>query len=82
MSDYGFCLNPEMVRIDLFKENGKWYTTLELKWDRYFTVKSDTELIEDTFKRCINEQYPNYKNYYVVCLNPYHEYSHPLMTRI
>ena len=35
MSDFGFNLNPQIVRVDLFNENYKWYTTLELKWDRY-----------------------------------------------
>lgn len=82
MGDYGFCLNPEMVRVDLFKLSGKWYTTLELKWDRFLVNQGNTELIADTFERCMREQYPNYKEYRAVCLNPYHEQSHPLMITI
>ena len=83
MSDFGFSLNPQIVRIDLFNENYKWYTTLELKWDRYNDkTDSNYEHIIDTFKRCMKEQHPSYKSYYAICLSPYHEFAHPLMVEI
>lgn len=84
MNDYGFCLNPEMVRVDLFKgsESMKYYTTLELKWDKYREDDGEYEDIKDTFIRLMKEQYPSFKEYYVVCLSPYHRHSYPLMIKI
>lgn len=84
MSDFGFCLNPSMVRVDIFKESGKFYDTIELNWDRYYTERNDgVELIDDTFKRCMKEQYPNrFTGLFAVCLEPYHEHSYPLMIKL
>ena len=83
MSDYGFCINPKTVRIDLYKESMKWSETLELNFDRYNAkIDNEYENIIDTFKRCVAQQYPNKKEYYVICLDPCHEHSHPLMIKI
>lgn len=80
----GFSLNPEMVRVDIFKESGKYYTTIQLQWDRYFIKRDDNiELIEDTFKRCMKEQYTGkFTDMCAVCLEPYSEQSYPLMMRL
>lgn len=79
MSNYSG--NEDSVRVDIWKESGKWYTTLELKWDRYLVKEGGTrELMHDTFKRCLREQHENcYIGMTATCLDPYHEYSHPLM---
>jgi hypothetical protein len=70
--------NPEEVRVDFFKESGKWCATEVLKFDSYY---SKDEIITDTFKRCLKEQFPNnYRDMIAVCLDPYHEHAHPLMT--
>jgi len=74
MKEYGFQLDPEVVRVDIFKESGKWYTTVELKFDTF-----QDELIHDVFKRCMKEQHNYGENMKAVCLHPYHMYSHPLM---
>ncbi len=79
----GFTIENNMVRVDLFKESGKYKDTISLKFDRYFTeIDNKIELIDDTFKRCMQEQYPNIRNCICVCLDPYHEHSYPLMLRI
>ena len=68
-----------MVRIDFFKESGKWYTTIAIKFDNYHT---EDEHIRDTFDRCIKEQVKGLKGMTAVCLDPYHEHSHPLLTKV
>ena len=84
----GYSTNDRMVRVDFFKDSGKWYATEALLWDRYEThkvknLKVEVEAIHDTFKRCLRKQYPNrYRGMIALCLEPYHEYSHPLMIRI
>lgn len=73
--------SPEMVRVDIWKPSGKWYETVALKWDRYKThlVGRPVELIHDTFRRCMKEQYPgSWLGMRATCLEPYHEHSHPV----
>lgn len=76
----GFATEDHMVRVDLWKDSGKWYDTVALKWDRYETKKDNAvELIHETFRRCFKEQFFNhYMGMRATCLEPYHEHSHPL----
>ena len=92
----GFSTNDKMVRVDVFKESGKWYLTTELFWDRYnsYIPEEDqnnedlmagklVETIHDTFERLALKQFAGrYQGMIAVCLEPYHEYAHPLMIRI
>jgi len=83
--------DPEMVRVDFFKDSGKWGYTEAMKWDRYRTtlvtenetyIASNYEDIQGTFKRCLREQFPDrFIGLTAVCLEPYHEHAHPLMVR-
>lgn len=95
MSDFGFTLDPQMVRVDLFKPNSmKFYTTISLNFDRYFEVIPESEYkktgqpkyehINDTFLRCLRSQFPNFINsgFLAVCLEPYHKNSYPLMIKL
>lgn len=78
----GFCVEENMVRVDFFKESGKWYETVSLKWDRYRTHDNiSIELIHDTFRRCCLEQHNRLcqKGWKAVCLEPYHADAYPLM---
>jgi hypothetical protein len=72
----------DSVRVDIWKQSGKWYETVALKWDRYSSKDENgkiVELINDTFRRCMKEQYPgNWKGMRAICLEPYHENSHPI----
>ena len=78
MSDYGFSTNPENVRVDIFKESGKWYTTVTLEFKGY-----KDKLIHDAFEDSMKDQYNGYwKDMTAVCLDPYHEHSHPLMIKL
>lgn len=78
----GYSDDKSMVRVDIWKQSGKWYETIALKWDRYSFEQNDgsRELIHDIFRRCMQEQYPNYYiGMKATCLEPYHEHSHPIM---
>jgi len=79
----GYCNDEDMVRVDLWKPSGKWYGSLALKWDRYMTNQKgeygvETELIHETFRRCLKDQHPGYEGMRATCLEPYHEHSHPI----
>ena len=77
MQDYGFSTDVEQVRVDVFRPSGKWSATVALRFDTY-----KDELIHDVLERCMREQYPEYASGYIlVCLDPYHEHSHPLMIK-
>ncbi len=79
--------DPSSVRVDLFKPSGKWYTTIVLKWDRYFPIQTkegggtDIELIHDTFRRLMEPHTKtfNREGWIAVCIEPYHEHAHPLL---
>ena len=80
----GYSPDESMVRVDIWKDSGKWYDSIQLKWDRYSTkIDDDVELIHETFRRCLKEQYPNcYIGMRATCLEPYHVNSFPLMISV
>ena len=78
-----FSQKPGMVRVDIFKESGKWYDTLELDMDKQY----NTLLIHDAINNAMAIQHPQWthgKNagFHVVVLDPYHKNSHPVMYHI
>jgi len=77
--------DPSHVRVDIFKPSGKWYTTVEICWDRYLTYEDGKyESIGDTFDRICREKgwHEVFDGMIAVCLEPYHEHAHPLMIRL
>ena len=82
MSNYSE--NPESCRVDFFKESGKWYTTEAVLFEGPWKGSSDN-LIYDAFKEALRKHFkdqPNrLKGMIAICLNPYHEHSHPLMLK-
>lgn len=77
----GFTKNNNMVRVDFFRDTGKWYATNEMVWDRYHsTVNGGFEYLQETFCRCLRQHFGEYyKGMTAVCLEPHHEHSHPVM---
>lgn len=76
----GYTDDPTMVRVDIFKNSGKWYTTLAIEWLYY---SSDNQLIHDIFRESLKKHLGNkFSGMTAVCLEPYHEYSHPLMIKL
>lgn len=71
-----YSANPAMVRVDFFKESGKWYATEQMEWRHY----DGKILIHDAFLHCLHSQFNgHYSGMTAVCLVPYHEHAHPLM---
>ena len=81
----GYNSDDSMVRVDFFKESGRWYSSEDMKWDRYSVIdeRGDIELINDTFKRCLDKTFGKdaYEGMIAICLEPYHEHAFPLMIR-
>lgn len=68
--------NPSMVRVDFFKESGKWHDTREMEWLHW----GKDELIHDVFLESLKQAFSgSYTGMTAVCLEPYHELDHPLM---
>jgi hypothetical protein len=78
----GYSEDEGMVRVDFFKETGKWYTTEAVKW----TGGYDCLDIHTAFEKSLRDHFTKtgkvsrLTGMTAVCLNPYHEHSHPLMT--
>lgn len=86
----GYSSSESRVRVDIFKSSGKWYSTASV--DMNLSYKG---LIHDcVLEACENEfKNPNGQwgltvsprdwlrnnGGYLVCIEPYHEHSHPVM---
>ena len=76
----GYSEDDAMVRVDFFKESGKWYTTEAVKW----TGKFQDCLIHDAFKESLKNHFQKGENPLrlsemdAICLEPYHIHAHPI----
>jgi hypothetical protein len=81
------------VRVDFFKPSGKWYTTESVKWTGPYKGTDEKTgkitLIHEAFAISLRDHFANtmlpgldrwrLEEMTAVCLEPYHEHSHPLM---
>lgn len=88
----GFSAEEDMVRVDFFKQSGKWYTTEAVKWTGDYWVDRPNgmstkrgELIHKAFIHSLRDHFEDCPSRLAgmdaVCLNPYHEHSHPIMCK-
>lgn len=71
----GFSMSDSSVRVDFFKKSGKWYTTIAMEW----TGGYSNIHIHDAFKKSLKDAVgDNYIGMDAICLEPYHEHSHPI----
>lgn len=77
----GYSEDDSMVRVDFFKTSGKWYTREAVKW----TGGYKDVWIFDAFKQSLRDHFKDspgrLEGMTAVCLEPYHEHSHPLMLK-
>jgi hypothetical protein len=76
----GYSNEESSVRVDFFKEYGKWYTTEAIIW----TGSYSDGLIHDEFRKSLSDHFNGSKRLtgmWAVCLEPYHVNSHPLMIK-
>jgi hypothetical protein len=76
--------NPADVRVDFFKESGKYYFTERMRWLDY-----NATLIHDAFResliahlRCDDGTRLRMAGMWAVCLDPYHKNAFPLMVKV
>lgn len=75
--------NEESVRVDFFKPSGKWYCTEAVIWTG--TYAGDKQAIHDAFAKSLRYHFADcpyrLSDMDAVCLEPYHEYSHPIQLK-
>lgn len=69
--------NENHVRASLFKPSGKWSQDVVLNMTGLYTMNS----LHDAIKTALDAQYPFWKGYIVVVLDPCHQNAHPVMLR-
>lgn len=66
--------NPGHCRVDFFKPSGKWYCTEVVDMTNHYHG-----CIHSCFKKALRESIGNrLVDMQAVCLEPYHEHSHPI----
>jgi len=73
------------VRVDFFTTYGKWKYTEAVKWTGGWS-KETSPLIHDAFiqslKDHLGQTSPRLKGLRAICLEPYHELSHPISVMV
>lgn len=76
----GYSEDPSMVRVDFFKTSGKWYVTKAIKWTGEW--EGTKQLIHDAFAQSLRDNLGDrLKDMDAICLEPYHEYTHPIQIK-
>lgn len=78
----GYIESESHVRVDIFKDSGKWYTTISIDMNKVY----NEPFIHDALKKCLedtnwkpaeNKDFSN--GWFAVCLEPYHINSFPIV---
>ncbi len=76
----GYSADNSRVRVDFFRETGKWYTTEAVQW--YGGYVQGATSIHDEFRESLKRHLQGrLSGMWAVCLDPYHEHAFPLMVR-
>ena len=77
----GYTDDATMVRVDFFRQSGKWYTTEAVRWIDNWKASHDN-LIENAFANALKAHLgTRLSDMDAICLEPYHEYSHPIQIK-
>jgi len=75
--------DPAMVRVDFWKQSGKWYITEAVKWSGSW--KGSEQGIHDAFAQSLRDHFAKrptrLSDMDATCLEPYHEHSHPIQIK-
>jgi hypothetical protein len=86
-----YSANVNSVRVDFFKDTGKWKYTESVHWPSEFWDHAfpggKINLLSDAFREILARHLGRgatcrMRGLIAVCLHPYHEYEVPLMLRI
>lgn len=77
----GYSENNKMVRVDFFKESGKWYTTESVKWTGEWEGRK--QLISDAFAQSLIDHFAigrpdRLSDMDAICIHPYYEFEYPI----
>ena len=78
----GYTEDESMVRVDFFKNSGKWYTTEAVKWTGEWIREG--QLIHAAFAKSLQDHFGTtlrLSEMDAICLHPYHELAHPICLR-
>jgi len=85
----GYSDDSSMVRVDFFKESGKWYCTEAVRWTGAWRGKiAGGQMLHDAWHKSLFDhlRQPDgtvrLSDMIAVCLEPYHENACPLMCRV
>lgn len=73
----GYHVNDSMVRVDRFKERGKWYDSHAVDMGSVYNHPD----IHEALKECLLVEGIKIDGFIIVCLEPYHVHSHPIMLK-
>lgn len=72
--------DPSNVRVDFFKESGKWYMTEQLDMNAHYNDKFVQDAVADALDESRPEREPRWwRNFIVVVNEPYHHNAYPVM---
>lgn len=73
-----YSVTPGMVRVDFFKESGKWYMTEDLDMSDFWDYGiGPGEAVE----QALEAKGRNLKHFTRVVLEPYHKLAYPVMLK-
>lgn len=72
-----FSDKPSEVRVDFFRQSGKWYDTTVISMIGTWGGKDNQ--IRDAVRRALTDKGLAGREFIAVVLDPYHEHSHPVM---
>jgi hypothetical protein len=78
----GFHINDSMVRVDLFKPSGKWSESFAIDMGEFYNELLIHDAVTKAWLKTREIQDPlHWKEWTLVCLEPYHKHSHPVIIR-
>ena len=82
----GYSDDDSMIRVDFFKQGGKWYTTEAVKWTASWIGKGPEAVhpisgLKKSLRDHFKEKPDRLSEMTAVCLDPYHEMAFPIMIK-
>lgn len=75
----GYHEEDSRVRIDIFKPSGKWSQSLAIDMGTHYNSNDIHQSVLTLTELALGG--PLSLNYYIVCLEPYHKFSHPVLIK-
>lgn len=73
----GYAVEDCMVRVDRFKETGKWYDSISLDMEDFYNVDD----LHWAVQECLRHFGFEIHGWIYICLEPYHKNAHPVMLK-